>query len=103
VLTFGTNQGRIGLAVIGAAAAVVLVTLGGLLVRGPLARVPENMLKFGVGVMLTSFGAFWGAEGAGASWPGDDAALPVLIAVVLVFALAAAAVLRRDRSPVGVG
>lgn len=102
VLTFGTNQGHIALAVVGAAAAVVLVTLGGLLVRGPLARVPENTLKFGVGVMLTSFGAFWGAEGAGASWPGDDAALPVLIAVVLVFALTAVAVLRRERTPAGV-
>ncbi|MEO8887982.1 MAG: hypothetical protein ABI301_01150 [Jatrophihabitantaceae bacterium] len=102
VLTFGTNQGRIGLAVLGAAAAIVLVTLGGVFVRGPLARVPENTLKFGVGVMLTSFGAFWGAEGAGASWPGADAALPVLIAVVLVFALGAVAVLRRERSPAGV-
>jgi uncharacterized membrane protein len=97
VLTFGTNQGHIALAVIGAAAAVVLVTVAGVLVRGPLARVPENTLKFGVGVLLTSFGAFWGAEGAGADWPGDDAALPVLIAIILAFALAAVAVLRRPR------
>jgi uncharacterized membrane protein len=94
VLTFGTTQGRIGLAVLGAAAAVVLVTVAGFAIRGPLARVPENTLKFGVGVMLTSFGTFWGAEGAGAHWPGSDGALPVLIAVVLAFALAAVAALR---------
>ncbi|MGH8963019.1 MAG: hypothetical protein ACRDWT_17840 [Jatrophihabitantaceae bacterium] len=102
VLTFGTNQGHIALAVLGAAAAVVLVGVGGVFVRGPLARVPENTLKFGVGVMLTSFGAFWGAEGAGASWPGGDGALPVLIAAVLVFALAAVALLRRERVSAGV-
>jgi uncharacterized membrane protein len=50
-------------------------------------RVPENMLKFVVGVLLTSFGVFWGAEGAGASWPGSDAALPIVITTVAVVAL----------------
>ena len=65
VVTFGANQGSIPLAVVGAAAAIVVVTAAGFMVREPLARVPENTLKFAVGVMLTSFGTFWGAEGAG--------------------------------------
>lgn len=94
VLTFGANQGHIDLAVIGAAAAVVTVTAAGFAVRGPLARVPENTLKFGVGVMLTGFGLFWGAEGAGAHWPGNDAALPVVLVCVLAGALGAVAALR---------
>ncbi|NIZ92284.1 COG4280 domain-containing protein [Kineococcus rubinsiae] len=79
VLTFGANAGRIGLAAIGASAAVVVVALAGLVVRGPLSRVPENQLKFVVGVLLTSFGMFWSGEGAGVVWPGADAALPVLV------------------------
>ena len=51
--------------------------------HAPLARVPENAMKFGVGVMLTSFGMFWGAEGAGAHWPGGDAALLAIIPLTL--------------------
>ncbi len=58
--------------------AVSLVVVAGLAARAPLARVPENSMKFAVGVLLTTFGIFWGAEGAGASWPGGEAALPVL-------------------------
>jgi uncharacterized membrane protein len=54
-------------------------------------------MKFVVGVMLTAFGTFWGAEGAGARWPGSDASLPVVVAAVAVFALALVAVLRRLR------
>jgi uncharacterized membrane protein len=97
VLTFGANQGHIDLAVFGAAAAVVTVTAAGFAVRGPLARVPENTLKFGVGVMLTGFGLFWGAEGAGAHWPGNDAALPVVLVCVLAGALGAVVALRSDQ------
>ena len=95
VITFGSNQGSIPLAVLGAVLAVGLVTLVGVVVRGPLARVPENTLKFVVGVLLTSFGAFWGTEGAGASWPGSDAALPGVVAVVLATALVLTGVMRR--------
>jgi uncharacterized membrane protein len=98
VLTFGANQNQIGLASIGAAAAIVVVVAIGLAVRGPLSRVPENTLKFIVGVMLTSFGLFWGAEGAGAVWPGADLALLVLIPAVAVFALLLVAVLRRRKA-----
>jgi uncharacterized membrane protein len=82
VITFGDNQKNIGAAVIGAAAAIILVTLVGIAVKAPLTKVPENWMKFAVGVMLTSFGTFWGAEGAGVAWPGNDAALLVLVPVV---------------------
>jgi uncharacterized membrane protein len=80
---------------VGAVAAVLLVTGVGIAIRAPLARVPENSLKFVVGVLLTSFGIFWGVEGAGGSWPGSDAALIGIIAFVLGGALAAVAGLRR--------
>jgi uncharacterized membrane protein len=95
VLTFGANQHRIGLAAAAAGAAVLAVTAAGLAVHAPLARVPENTLKFAVGVMLTSFGTFWGAEGAGAHWPGGDAALLAIVPATLVFALALVVTLRR--------
>ena len=70
------------LAAVAAVAAVVGRDGAGVAVRAPLARVPENTMKFVVGVMLTRFGTFWGAEGAGAHWPGSDAALLVLIPAV---------------------
>lgn len=98
VITFGANQHNVGAAVIGAAAAVVVVAVTGVLVRAPLAKVPENALKFAVGIMLTSFGIFWGAEGAGVSWPGQDAALLVLVPVVALVALCYTMLLRRPRA-----
>ncbi len=98
VLTFGANQHRIGLAAAAAGVAVVLVVLAGVAVRAPLARVPENAMKFAVGVMLSSFGMFWGAEGAGASWPGGDAALLVIIPALALTSLAMVAWLRRARA-----
>jgi Ca2+/H+ antiporter, TMEM165/GDT1 family len=66
----------------------------GLLIRKPLALVPENTLKFGVGVMLSAFGVFWTSEGIGAPWPGDDWALFGLAAAFLVIALALVALVR---------
>lgn len=86
-LTFGANQHRVGLAAAAAAAAVVLVATAGVVLRHPLEAVPENAMKFSVGVMLTSFGIFWGAEGAGAAWPGGDAALLAIVPAVLLFSL----------------
>jgi len=88
VITFGANQKNIGAAVIGAAAAIVVITVTGIAVRAPLTKVPENWMKFAVGIMLTSFGTFWGAEGAGVAWPGNDAALLVLVPVVGLVAAA---------------
>jgi uncharacterized membrane protein len=95
VLTFGANQHNIGLAAVAAAIAVLVVIVAGVAVHAPLSRVPENTLKFVVGVMLTSFGMFWGAEGAGASWPGGDAALLAIIPLTLAFAVGLVAALRR--------
>lgn len=97
VITFGSTQGRIGLAALGAGAALVLVATVGVLVRAPLARVPENTMKFAVGVMLTTFGIFWSSEGAGADWPGSDAALPAILAFVVLLSFAAVTLLRRRR------
>jgi uncharacterized membrane protein len=97
VLTFGTNQHNIPLASIAAGAASLVVVIAAYAVRAPLARVPENTLKFVVGVMLTSFGMFWGAEGAGAEWPGADAALAALVLCVATFAVVLVVVLRRRR------
>ncbi len=88
VVTFGSNQRNVPLAAAAAVVAVALVVGLAVAVRAPLARVPENAMKFSVGVMLTSFGMFWGAEGAGASWPGSDASLLVLIPGTLLVALA---------------
>src|SRR6267142_6939251 len=98
VLTFGSTQKNIPLAALGAAVAVVLVAVVGVLARAPLARVPENTMKFAVGVMLTTFGIFWGAEGAGASWPGEDAAILGILAFVLLLSLSMIALLRRRRT-----
>jgi uncharacterized membrane protein len=97
-LTFGANQHNVGLAAVAAVAAVVIVAAAGFAVRGPLARVPENTLKYAVGVMLTSFGIFWGAEGAGAEWPGGDAAIIALIAFTFTLSLALVRALRRRRA-----
>jgi uncharacterized membrane protein len=101
-LTFGGNAHRIPLAGLAAVSAVVVVGLAGVVVRAPLARVPENTMKFAVGVMLTAFGTFWGAEGAGATWPGSDAALLVLVPAIAAFALGLVALLRRRTAPVAV-
>jgi uncharacterized membrane protein len=95
VITFGSNQGGILLASLGAVAAAVLVLGAVLVLRAPLSRVPENTLKFVVGSLLTSFGTFWGAEGAGVSWPGSDLALAVIIPTTLVISALMVAVLRR--------
>jgi uncharacterized membrane protein len=101
VLTFGANQKNIGAAVIGAACAVVLVASTGIAVRAPLARVPENAMKFAVGIMLASFGTFWGAEGAGVTWPGNDAALLVIVPAIALVSLGYTLLLGRARPAAG--
>jgi uncharacterized membrane protein len=98
VVTFGSNQHNVALAALAAAAAVVLVVVAGVAARAPLSRVPENTLKYGVGVMLTAFGSFWGAEGAGAHWPGGDAAILALIVFTLAVSIVLVAAMRRRLS-----
>ncbi len=102
VVTFGGTQRNVGLAALGAAAALVVVLIVGSIVHAPLTRVPENTLKFGVGVMLTSFGIFWSSEGAGVKWPGGDAALLAVIAFVIVTAFALVAYVRNVHAGVEV-
>ncbi|HLX32716.1 MAG TPA: hypothetical protein VKR79_08095 [Gaiellaceae bacterium] len=97
VLTFGSAQGSIPLAAVGAAGALVLVAGVGVAVRAPLARVPENLMKFAVGVMLTTFGIFWSTEGAGAHWPGADASLLGVLGFVVVVSVVLVRLLRRER------
>jgi uncharacterized membrane protein len=97
VLSFGANQNRIPLAAAAAVLAVLVVAAAGVVARAPLARVPENTMKFAVGVMLSSFGLYWTAEGAGVSWPGGDAALLAIIPGVAAAACAGVWALRRGR------
>jgi uncharacterized membrane protein len=97
VIAFGTAQGQLGLAVAGAVAAVVAVVVAGGLVHGPLARVPENTVKFAVGILLTSFGCFWAADGAGGEWPGDELSLIGVVAFFVVVSLVYVRALRRQR------
>ena len=98
VVTFGGSRGGIPLASAAAGSALVLVAIAGVALRAPLSRVPENTLKFGVGVMLTSFGVFWGSEGAGAHWPGGESALLAILAFVLGVALLAVRHLRGEHA-----
>jgi uncharacterized membrane protein len=98
VVTFGSTQGNVGLAAIGAGAALVVVLVAGIVAHAPLARVPENSLKFAVGVMLSAFGIFWAAEGAGVVWPGGETAIFGLIAFVLAVSIGLVA-LARSSSP----
>ena len=89
VVSFGASAGMLGPAAAGAAIAAVVVTAVGLLVKGPLARVPENGLKFLVGLMLTTFGTFWAGEGIGVEWPGDDLAIIGLLVLYAALSMVA--------------
>ena len=95
VIAVGAGRGLLLPAGAGALAACLLVTGVGLVVHRPLAKVPENTLKFAVGVMLSAFGVFWTGEGLGVSWPGADLAIVVFAAMFLAIGLAAVALLRR--------
>ena len=98
VVTFGAaSSTALGWATGGALVAVILVTLAGLALRQPASRVPENTMKFVVGVMLTSFGTFWTGEGLGIAWWGADASLLVLAAFYLAVSAALVAAARAPR------
>ena len=102
VITFGAARSHgVAIAAAAAAAALLIVLAAGVLVRAPLSRVPENTLKFTVGLLLASFGTFWSAEGAGVSWPGEDGALLGILALLLVASLASVRVLRHGFDPAG--
>jgi uncharacterized membrane protein len=95
VVAVGAGHGLLVPAGIGAVAACALVTVIGLALRRPLARVPENQLKFAVGVMLSAFGVFWTGEGLGVAWPLGDLAILGLAALFLGVALVAVVALKR--------
>jgi uncharacterized membrane protein len=98
VIAFGSTSGHLGLAAAGAAAAFVVVLVAGVVAKGPLSRVPENTIKFAVGLLLTSFGCFWAAEGAGIDWPGDELSLLGVIAFFVLVSLGLVRAFRRRRS-----
>lgn len=98
VVTFGATAHQVPLAALGAAVAVVLVVAVGLVVHEPLTRVPENSLKFVVGLLLTSFGTFWAAEGAGVSWPGTDLAILGILAGLAVVSYVYVSILKRQHA-----
>lgn len=96
-IVIAVSAGRGSLIPVSAAAlaACILVAIAGLVVHRPLARVPENTLKFAVGVMLSAFGLFWTGEGFGVAWPGADLAILAFIALFLAAGLGAVALLNR--------
>jgi len=95
VIAVGAGRGLLMPASLGALAACALVLVIGAVVHRPLSRVPENLLKFGVGVMLSAFGVFWTGEGLGITWPGQDLALLLFAALFLAAGLSGASLARR--------
>jgi len=107
VVTFGAtaavragDTSAVVLAAAGAAAALIIVVAVGLAVRGPLSRVPENTLKYAVGLMLSTFGTFWAAEGAGVQWPGSEGAILGILAVYLIVSFGFVRLLQSRRAAV---
>ncbi|WP_415855684.1 COG4280 domain-containing protein [Sinomonas sp. G460-2] len=112
VMTFGLNAGNMPVAILGAAAAFVVVLVAALAVHAPLTRVPENTLKFCVGLLLATFGTFWSIEGLGSltpshgglEWLGSDLALlPILAGWLLVCAVLIRVLKVRPAPPTAVG
>jgi uncharacterized membrane protein len=89
VVTFGLAGGQLVPALAGAGLAGLVVLGVGAAVRRPLSRVPENQLKFGVGLMLVSFGTFWAGEGVGIDWPAGDVSIVLLLGGYLIASLLA--------------
>ena len=100
VIAVSAGRGLLVPASAGALAACLLVAGAGFAVHRPLARVPENTLKFAVGVMLSAFGVFWTGEGLGVAWPGADLAIVAFAALFLAVGGAAVALARRSRAEV---
>jgi uncharacterized membrane protein len=97
VIAVGADRGLIVPASLGALVAAVVTVLLAMAVHRPLARVPENTLKFGVAVLLSAFGTFWTGEGLGVNWPGADLVILVFIAIYLAFGAVAVGLVRQTR------
>lgn len=98
VITFGVSAGHLGYAAAGAAAAALVVGVAGAALAKPLAGVPENWMKLGVGLLLTSFGAFWMGEGVGVEWPAADLFILVMIGIFGVVTFGSIAFLKRSKA-----
>jgi len=101
VIAFGDTHHNLALGAAAAAAALVVVVVLGVTVHGPLSRVPENALKFGVGLMLIAYGTFWGGESAGVDWPGGDIAILGLLAFYGVVSWLLVVTVRRRHTVLG--
>jgi uncharacterized membrane protein len=95
VVSFGVAAKELGLAAVGGLSALVLIGGLGLVLRGPVRRIPRSVLQLIVGVMLTTFGTFWALEGLGVNWPAGDGAIPGLLVWYLGTALLYIALERR--------
>ena len=95
VVSFGLTAQALGSAVLGAAAAFVVVSGAGLLARGVVQRIPRSALQLLVGTLLSSFGTFWAVEGLGVAWPGSDSAILVLVGWYVLAAAGYVGLLRR--------
>lgn len=100
VIAVGTGRGLLWPAAFGALAACLAILAIGIIVHKPLAKVPENTLKFGVGVMLSAFGVFWTGEGLGIEWPGQDIALVGFAVLFLGVGLVTTSALRRPAAEI---
>jgi uncharacterized membrane protein len=98
VIAVSAGRGLLVPASLGALAACLVVAAVGLVLHRPLTRVPENTLKFAVGVMLSAFGMFWTGEGLGVAWPGADLAIVAFAALFLAVSLAAVMLARRPHA-----
>jgi uncharacterized membrane protein len=94
VVSFGLAAGQLGLSIIGAAAAVVVIGAAGFALKGFVTRIPRSLLQLIVGTLLTSFGTFWSLEGLGVSWPQSDLDIVLLL---VVYGLAAATYIVMER------
>ena len=95
VVAVGAGRGLLVPAALGALAACIVILAIGAIVHRPLARVPENTLKFAVGVILSAFGVFWTGEGLGIAWPGADLMILFFGGAFLLVGVGAVAIIRR--------
>ncbi len=95
VIAVGGTSGGMGVAVAGGLLAMLVVAIAGVIIRRPLAQVPENTLKYAVGIILTSVGTFWAAEGMGVSWPLDFVSIVGLAALYFLASRVAIGLIRR--------